>query len=233
MELSVQIETFDLSWDRWRRVVADVERLGYAGLYICDHFEGPDALAHLGVGSLDAWTALTYLADHSRRLRFGPLVSPLSFREPVVLARQARDLDDLTAAASCSASGRAGWSGSTGCSAGASTPPGRGLARLAEGLPAAPRGQGGVRNGADRAGGAVLGRRGADTTPGRGPSRGDLPRSPRRPKSEQAPALPPPRGQRVVLVPGGPDLRQRLRGPMGADASVAPRTGSLRSPPGA
>jgi alkanesulfonate monooxygenase SsuD/methylene tetrahydromethanopterin reductase-like flavin-dependent oxidoreductase (luciferase family) len=45
--------------------------------------------------TIDAWTALTYLADHSERLRFGPLVSPLSFRDPVNLARQAMDLDDL------------------------------------------------------------------------------------------------------------------------------------------
>ena len=42
MELSVQIETFDLTWDRWRRIVADAERLGYAGLYVCDHFASPD-----------------------------------------------------------------------------------------------------------------------------------------------------------------------------------------------
>ena len=49
MELSVQIETFELSWDRWRRIVADVERLGYAGLYVCDHFATPDPLAHLTV----------------------------------------------------------------------------------------------------------------------------------------------------------------------------------------
>jgi alkanesulfonate monooxygenase SsuD/methylene tetrahydromethanopterin reductase-like flavin-dependent oxidoreductase (luciferase family) len=96
VELSVQIETFNLTWDRWRRIVADVERLGYAGLYVCDHFATPEPIAHLEVVSLDAWTALAYLAAHSRRLRFGPLVSPVSFRDPVVLARQARDLDDLS-----------------------------------------------------------------------------------------------------------------------------------------
>jgi alkanesulfonate monooxygenase SsuD/methylene tetrahydromethanopterin reductase-like flavin-dependent oxidoreductase (luciferase family) len=45
---------------------------------------------------LDAWTALGYLADRSTRLRLGPLVSPLSFRDPVILARQAMDLDDLS-----------------------------------------------------------------------------------------------------------------------------------------
>jgi alkanesulfonate monooxygenase SsuD/methylene tetrahydromethanopterin reductase-like flavin-dependent oxidoreductase (luciferase family) len=35
-----------------------------------------------------------YLADHSERLLFGPLVSPVSFRDPVMLARQALAIDD-------------------------------------------------------------------------------------------------------------------------------------------
>jgi alkanesulfonate monooxygenase SsuD/methylene tetrahydromethanopterin reductase-like flavin-dependent oxidoreductase (luciferase family) len=41
--------------------------------------------------------ALTYLADHTRRIHFGPLVAPFSFRDPVMLARQAAVLDDLSA----------------------------------------------------------------------------------------------------------------------------------------
>jgi alkanesulfonate monooxygenase SsuD/methylene tetrahydromethanopterin reductase-like flavin-dependent oxidoreductase (luciferase family) len=38
---------------------------------------------------------LGYLADHTQRVYFGPLVAPLSFRDPVLLARQAAALDDL------------------------------------------------------------------------------------------------------------------------------------------
>jgi alkanesulfonate monooxygenase SsuD/methylene tetrahydromethanopterin reductase-like flavin-dependent oxidoreductase (luciferase family) len=40
--------------------------------------------------------ALTWLADHTERVRFGPMVSPLSLRDPVMLARQAAALDDLS-----------------------------------------------------------------------------------------------------------------------------------------
>jgi alkanesulfonate monooxygenase SsuD/methylene tetrahydromethanopterin reductase-like flavin-dependent oxidoreductase (luciferase family) len=40
--------------------------------------------------------SLTYLADHSTRLHFGPLVAPFSFRDPRMLARQALALDDLS-----------------------------------------------------------------------------------------------------------------------------------------
>src|SRR5215210_4141719 len=37
--LSVQIEIAGgLSWARWRRLVREVDRLGYRGLYLCDHF---------------------------------------------------------------------------------------------------------------------------------------------------------------------------------------------------
>ena len=40
--------------------------------------------------------SLTYLADRSRTIHFGPLVAPLSFRDPIMLARQAAALDDLS-----------------------------------------------------------------------------------------------------------------------------------------
>jgi alkanesulfonate monooxygenase SsuD/methylene tetrahydromethanopterin reductase-like flavin-dependent oxidoreductase (luciferase family) len=92
--LSVQIEMADgLNWPRWKRIVAEVERLGYRGLYCCDHFL-PGSQGY--VDSLDMIVAFTYLADHSTRLEFGPLVAPVSFRDPVLLARQAMALDDLS-----------------------------------------------------------------------------------------------------------------------------------------
>lgn len=37
-----------------------------------------------------------YVADHTRRIRFGTLVAPASFRDPVVLTRQAINLDHLS-----------------------------------------------------------------------------------------------------------------------------------------
>jgi alkanesulfonate monooxygenase SsuD/methylene tetrahydromethanopterin reductase-like flavin-dependent oxidoreductase (luciferase family) len=40
--------------------------------------------------------ALTYLASHSQRIHFGALVSPLSVRDPVLLAWQAMAIDDLS-----------------------------------------------------------------------------------------------------------------------------------------
>ena len=92
--ISIQIEGQDgLTWSRWKKLVDEVETLGFAGLYRSDHFTNgrpPDK------ASLEMIVSLTYLADHTQRVVFGPLVAPLSFRHPMLLARQAAALDDLS-----------------------------------------------------------------------------------------------------------------------------------------
>jgi alkanesulfonate monooxygenase SsuD/methylene tetrahydromethanopterin reductase-like flavin-dependent oxidoreductase (luciferase family) len=94
MELSVVIQGLcGLTWHSWKRLVQVIEPLGFAGLFCTDHFTLPDAST---VDSLEMIVALTYLADHTQRIHFGPLVAPLSFRDPVILARQAAVLDDLS-----------------------------------------------------------------------------------------------------------------------------------------
>ena len=92
--ISIMIEGQNgLTWPRWKRIVKEVEELGFAGLFRSDHFTNanpPDK------DSLEMIVSLTYLADHSQRLHFGPLVAPISFRDPRMLARQAAALDDLS-----------------------------------------------------------------------------------------------------------------------------------------
>ena len=92
--ISLQIEgQMGLTWPRWKRLVAEIESLGFAGLYRSDHFTNafpPDE------DSLELIVALTYLAEHMHYVRFGPLVAPLSFRHPALLVRQAAALDDLS-----------------------------------------------------------------------------------------------------------------------------------------
>src|SRR6266516_3474893 len=82
-----------LTWPYWKRLVSEVEELGFAGLFRSDHFTNarpPDK------DSLEMIVSLTYLADHTQRIHFGPLVAPLSVRNPMLLARQAAALDDLS-----------------------------------------------------------------------------------------------------------------------------------------
>lgn len=94
LETAIMIEGQNgLNWERWQRIVSAVEDLGFGGLYRSDHFTNaspPD------LDSLELWVSLTWLAANTRRIEFGPLVTPLSFRHPVITARQASAVDDLS-----------------------------------------------------------------------------------------------------------------------------------------
>jgi len=82
-----------LNWPRWQRMAEAVERLGFVGLYRSDHFTNanpPDK------DSLEMWISLAWLASHTDRIDFGPLVSPISFRHPAFTARMAAAIDDLS-----------------------------------------------------------------------------------------------------------------------------------------
>ena len=82
-----------LNWPRWEKIVRLVEELGFVGLYRSDHFTNakpPDQ------DSLELWVSLAWLAANTTRIEFGPLVTPFSFRHPVITARTAAALDDLS-----------------------------------------------------------------------------------------------------------------------------------------
>jgi alkanesulfonate monooxygenase SsuD/methylene tetrahydromethanopterin reductase-like flavin-dependent oxidoreductase (luciferase family) len=92
--VSISVEgMFGLTWERWRRLTTVVEQLGFDGLFRSDHFTLPFPV---DLDSLEMIVSLTYLADHTERVHFGPLVAPISFRDPVMLARQAAAIDDLS-----------------------------------------------------------------------------------------------------------------------------------------
>ncbi len=83
-----------LTWDRWRRIAETVEAVGFESLWRSDHlFSLYDVPTR---PRLDTWTSLTYLAATTRRIRFGPLVCPITFHQPSILARQAADVDVLS-----------------------------------------------------------------------------------------------------------------------------------------
>lgn len=93
IEVAIMIEgQYGIDWPRWKRLARVVEECGYAGLYRSDHFTEP-AGPHLD--ALELWASLTWLADNTRRIEFGPLVSPVSFRHPVITAWQASAVDSL------------------------------------------------------------------------------------------------------------------------------------------
>ena len=83
-----------LSWERWRRICEDTERLGFASLRRSDHL-----ISLMGDDSRDCiecWTSLALAAEWTKRIEFGPMVSPMTFRFPGVLAKQAAAVDALS-----------------------------------------------------------------------------------------------------------------------------------------
>jgi F420-dependent oxidoreductase-like protein len=94
LDIGLMIEGQEgLTWERWTRIAQAAESLGFAGLFRSDHFTIPH---RPNMDSLELWTSLTWLASHTSRIEFGPLVAPVSFRHPVFIARMGKDIDTLS-----------------------------------------------------------------------------------------------------------------------------------------
>ena len=92
-EVAIMVEGQDgVGWGRWQRLARTIEDSGYAGLYRSDHFTNPTDPVQ---DALELWSSLTWLAGNTTHIEFGPLVSPVSFRHPVITAWQASAVDNL------------------------------------------------------------------------------------------------------------------------------------------
>jgi F420-dependent oxidoreductase-like protein len=93
LDVAIMIEGQDgLSWPRWQRLVRAAEDLGFYGIFRSDHFTNPNGPV---LDALELWSSFTWLAGNTQRISFGSLVSPLSFRHPVMTAWQASAVDAL------------------------------------------------------------------------------------------------------------------------------------------
>jgi len=108
MRVGIMIEGQEgLTWERWLRLVHAAEDLGYESLCRSDHLTSLTGESRRP--SLETWTSLTVLATRTLRIRFGPLVSPVTFYHPALLAKMAVALDTLSLGRFDIAIG-AGWS---------------------------------------------------------------------------------------------------------------------------
>jgi alkanesulfonate monooxygenase SsuD/methylene tetrahydromethanopterin reductase-like flavin-dependent oxidoreductase (luciferase family) len=89
--LLVEVEE-GLDWDSWRATYTAAERLGFESVWLSDHLESASGTP----GRLETWTALAVAAAETRRVVLGPLVSPVTFREPAVIARMAESFSKLS-----------------------------------------------------------------------------------------------------------------------------------------
>ena len=97
------------SWDRVREFWAETEAMGFDSLWMSDHImtEGyttasgapeptdPNAPPPL-TPMTECWTLLAGVASRTTRVMTGTIVSPVTFRHPSMLAKQALALDQMT-----------------------------------------------------------------------------------------------------------------------------------------
>jgi alkanesulfonate monooxygenase SsuD/methylene tetrahydromethanopterin reductase-like flavin-dependent oxidoreductase (luciferase family) len=121
--------TMGLGWDAVRRAAVEADELGFHTFYAADHLMGVAGLAE-EEGVLDALTLLGALAPVTSRIRLGAMVSPITFRQPALLARAIASLDAISDGRAVLGVG-AGWSAEEHATFGLSFPPvGRRLALL-------------------------------------------------------------------------------------------------------
>jgi alkanesulfonate monooxygenase SsuD/methylene tetrahydromethanopterin reductase-like flavin-dependent oxidoreductase (luciferase family) len=81
----------DATWPelvgRWRRL----EQLGIETIWVADHLVGPPATPWF-----EGWSCITALAHLTEAPRIGPLVSPMTYRNPAVLACTALTVAELS-----------------------------------------------------------------------------------------------------------------------------------------
>jgi F420-dependent oxidoreductase-like protein len=94
VRLALMIEGQEgVTWEHWVALAAACEDHGIEALFRSDHYvSGFDESRPV----LDAWTTLSGLAAVTTSLELGTLVSPVTFRHPVVLARSAATTDEIS-----------------------------------------------------------------------------------------------------------------------------------------
>jgi alkanesulfonate monooxygenase SsuD/methylene tetrahydromethanopterin reductase-like flavin-dependent oxidoreductase (luciferase family) len=134
MRIGISLWCQATDWPELRSTAVLVDRLGYDHLWVTDHLMPIYGRDDLPV--YEAWTALAALAGTTQRVKLGPLVSPITFRNPGLLTRMAITLDHVTGGRAILGLG-AGWfereHRSFGLGFGAS--PGERVAWLSEALP--------------------------------------------------------------------------------------------------
>jgi F420-dependent oxidoreductase-like protein len=94
MDIGLMVEGQNgLTWAQWRHILALAERLGLPSVHRSDHYFIQPSMQQ---SSIEAYISLAVAAVETSRLRFGPLVSPVTFRHPVDIARMAAQLDLLS-----------------------------------------------------------------------------------------------------------------------------------------
>ena len=83
-----------LSWERWRRICHDADTLGFDSLRRSDHLTS--LMGEPERDCIETWASLALAAEWTKRIQFGPMVCPMTFRLPAILAKMAAAVDVLS-----------------------------------------------------------------------------------------------------------------------------------------
>jgi len=92
MDVGLMVEGQNgLTWDRWRHILRLAERLGLPSVFRSAHY-----MIRRWQDSLEAYLSFVIAAEETSTIRFGTLVSPVTFRSPVDVARLAGQISLLS-----------------------------------------------------------------------------------------------------------------------------------------
>lgn len=95
LDFGLQIEPqYGFNYDEIRGIAAEAERLNFESLWVSDHFFLTPEL--VDTPCLECWTTLAALAQDTKRLRLGALVSSQSYRNPALTAKMAASIDNMS-----------------------------------------------------------------------------------------------------------------------------------------
>ncbi len=94
MRLALMIEGQEgVSWEDWLALAHACEEHGVEAMFRSDHYLSP---TDPGRAALDAWAVIPALAARTDRLELGTLVSPVTFRQPAVLANASQTAFEIS-----------------------------------------------------------------------------------------------------------------------------------------
>jgi alkanesulfonate monooxygenase SsuD/methylene tetrahydromethanopterin reductase-like flavin-dependent oxidoreductase (luciferase family) len=97
LRVGVQLPEIErpVRWPELATMIRRIEALGFDSIWTGDHF-----LYHMADGSpdapWDAWSILAAAAALTSRVSLGPLVTPVGFYNPAVLAKKAASVDEIS-----------------------------------------------------------------------------------------------------------------------------------------
>lgn len=95
MRFNVMVEPQEgATYSQLVAVATRAEELGFEGFFRSDHYSSVRGVSKLG--STDAWATLAGLARDTQKIRLGTLMSPITWRHPVVLAKTVTTVDEMS-----------------------------------------------------------------------------------------------------------------------------------------